>query len=345
MNRVAQLCCVIAAIAGIAACDESFRAQAPQAFEAPALDASQGAAGDPAPEPVLEMSADFEEAAPLEELMAREPVALGVELPEDLPKELLIPKKIVGNDNRKVVTNTRVKPYSTIASLVVTFPADPSRVGLCTGSMIAADAVLTAAHCVYDAKQGGWASSMRVIPGAYPNTAGKTQAPFGSASALRAFAAADYRATTKFWEKEPHDYAVVRVGAGLKGAYGKRAYGSMSAPKLSRPITLAGYHVDKCAGTAACVPGRSSFIMHKSSDKIRELLPSAAKGPTLFNHYADSMAGASGSPLVSDGELANTIFAVHVAGFRNDSAATWNMGVFLTPTAINNIKSWAGRAL
>ena len=71
--------------------------------------------------------------------------------------------------------------------------------------------------------------------------------------------------------------------------------------------------------------------MHQSKDTIRELLPVDAKSFTLFNHYADSNGGASGSPLVSDGAFADTIFAVHIAGFRDINANSWNMGVLLTP--------------
>lgn len=342
MNRVASSCCILAALAGLVACSSEPLQPDPAFDTVPAAPvATEGAAGNPAPTPELEMSAALEDAEPVEALMAQGPAALGVELPPDLE----ISKKIVGADNRARVANTKVSPYATVATLIVTFPRDPSRPGMCTGSMIAADAVLTAAHCVYDAKLGGWARSMRVIPGAYPNSAGKTQQPFGSASALRAFAPSAYRATTSFWQREPYDYAVVRVGAGFGKAPLTRAFGALSSPKVGRPITLVGYHVDKCAGSAACVPGSSSFIMHKSTDTIRELLPAGAVRSTLFNHYADSMAGASGSPIVADGSFANTIFAVHVAGFRNDATGTWNMGVLLTADAVTNIKSWAGRKL
>jgi len=302
---------------------------------------AEGAAGNPAPEPGEDVaSADFEEAESLEDLMAQAPIPLGVELPE----ELVIEKKIVGTDDRKRVTNTRVRPYSTIATLIVQFP-DGSRPGLCTGSLIASDALLTAGHCVYSVKHGGWARSMRVIPGAFPNTAGVTQAPFGSASALRGFVPTAYRDETTFWAREPHDYGVVRIGAGLHGSPGVRAFGVLSSPRVGRAVTLAGYHGDKCAGAVRCVPSSSSFIMHQSNDKIRELLPAGAKSFTLFNHYADSNGGASGSPLVADGAFADAIFAVHIAGFRDINANSWNMGVLLTPTIVTNIKSWAGRAL
>jgi putative chitinase len=285
----------------------------------------------------LDESPALEEAPPLDELMALEPQGLGVELPDDL----LIEKKIVGADGRWPVAKTTVKPYSTIATLIISFPKAATP-GMCTGSMIAADAVLTAAHCVYNASKGGWASSMRVIPAAYAGADGKTVRPYGSASALRAFAPPEYRNASDFWGREPYDYAVVRVGKGITGLPGVRAYASMAAPTVGMPVTLVGYHGDKCAGATKCQAALSSYIMHISSDTIREVLE-ADPAPRVFNHYADSKPGASGSPLVSNGAFANTIFAVHVAGLRDMDGATWNMGVLLTPAAVANIKSWVER--
>jgi V8-like Glu-specific endopeptidase len=118
----------------------------------------------------------------------------------------------------------------------------------------------------------------------------------------------------------------------------------MTMPAAAMPVTLAGYHGDKCAGSARCEAAISSYVMHESSDSIRQVLE-ADPAPRVFNHYADSKPGASGSPLVSSGAFANTIFAVHVAGLRDESGATWNMGVLLTPTAVSSIKNWVARKL
>ena len=75
-----------------------------------------GAAGNPALEfGEAEATADFDEAEPLEQLMARDPMALGVEL----PAELVIEKKIVGGDQRVRVPDTRVRPHSTIATRAI----------------------------------------------------------------------------------------------------------------------------------------------------------------------------------------------------------------------------------
>jgi V8-like Glu-specific endopeptidase len=208
---------------------------------------------------------------------------------------------------------------------------------------LASDALLTAAHCVYNVKFGGWARTMRVVPG--PSLAGVTQQPFGSASAKRGFVPEAYRAAKTFWAREPYDYAVVRVGAGLVGAPGVRAFAALPSPMLGRAIRLTGYHGDKCAGNVRCTPGSSSYVMQQSKHEIRELLPTDAARYTLFNHFADSNGGASGSPIISDGDYANTIFAVHVAGFQDINAASWNMGVLLTPTSVTHIKSWIRQTL
>lgn len=342
MNRIHPAWFVIAALVAFTGCSETWQERTPSNAGA-AVDraSSAGAAGDPAPLAApseLDASPALSAAPSVDELMALGPEPLGVEL----PAELIVEKKVVGADNREPVAKTTVKPYSTIATLLITFPKS-AKPGLCTGSLIAADAVLTAAHCVYNAEKGGWATSMRVVPGAYPDASGKTQRPFGSAGALRSFAPAEYRSASDFWDREPHDYAVVRIGKGIVGA-STRAYAAMAAPAVGTPVKLVGYHGDKCAGTARCSPATSSFMMQVSSDSIREMLE-AGPAPRFFNHYADSNGGASGSPLVSSGGFANTIFAVHVAGLRDESGNTWNMGVLLTPEAVSNIKAWGGRML
>lgn len=339
MKRLCSLC-AIAVLLAVAGCAEmpDDHSQATNETTIGANRSKTGTAGDPAPLPAeVEESPLMREAPPADELLALEPEALGVELPPDI----VIEKKVVGADDRQPVAQTTIKPYSAIATLLITFPK-AAKPGLCTGSLVAADAVLTAAHCVYNQAKGGWATSMRVIPGAYPDANDRTVRPFGSASALRSFTPAEYRSETTFWGREPHDYAVVRIGKGILGA-SMRGYASMARPTVGMPVKLVGYHGDKCAGDARCLPVTSSFIMQVSTDSIRQVLE-ANPEPRIFNHYADSNGGASGSPLVSSGAFSNVIFAVHVAGIRTESGATWNMGVLLTPQAVSNIESWVRRA-
>jgi V8-like Glu-specific endopeptidase len=60
-------------------------------------------------------------------------------------------------------------PYSAVAELQVTFPDHKSYVG--SGAMIDSFHVLTAAHMLYSASDGGWATSIKVTPDMYYNNA------------------------------------------------------------------------------------------------------------------------------------------------------------------------------
>jgi glutamyl endopeptidase len=275
----------------------------------------------------------LDEAPPTDVLMARGVEPLRVDIPADISRSIVVEKKVIGADNRKPIADTKVKPYSTIATLLISFPGTKAT-GLCTGSMIGADAVLTAGHCVYNAKYGGFASNIRVIPGTYPNASGKPAEPFGSTSGRKLYVPSAYRSATSFWQREPHDYAVVRIHAALGTKTGVRTVTTMATPKVGRFVRLTGYHGDLCKAPP-CTPTGDAFIMHTSTDQIRQLFTG------VFNHYADSFGGSSGAPLTSDGVDAGKIFAVHVAGLANPSTgAEWNMGVLITKTAYTNIQTW-----
>lgn len=73
-------------------------------------------------------------------------------------------RAIVGDkDEREIVPNTNVFPYSTICFLESTFP--DGTIVRSTGFLIYKDLVLTAGHCVYYSEYGGQATSIKVVPG------------------------------------------------------------------------------------------------------------------------------------------------------------------------------------
>ena len=78
-------------------------------------------------------------------------------------------------DEREIVANTRVFPYSAICYLETTFP--DGTVMRSTGFMIYKDLVLTSAHSVYFHIYGGGAKSVKVVPAKN----GKTDEPWGHA--------------------------------------------------------------------------------------------------------------------------------------------------------------------
>jgi glutamyl endopeptidase len=85
------------------------------------------------------------------------------------------PNTLVG-PNYIPITDTTIYPWSTQTKLYVTYSNGNRKE--CSGTLIAAKYVLTAAHCVYSKSNGGSATTIEAIPGG-------TNKPFGSAYGTR----------------------------------------------------------------------------------------------------------------------------------------------------------------
>ena len=70
--------------------------------------------------------------------------------------------KVIGSDDRVRITPTTSYPWSTIVKLHITWN-NYSTIG--TGVLINKNHVLTAGHCVYSHTHGGWANSIKIVPG------------------------------------------------------------------------------------------------------------------------------------------------------------------------------------
>ncbi|MBL8951851.1 MAG: trypsin-like serine protease [Myxococcaceae bacterium] len=64
---------------------------------------------------------------------------------------------------RTNVSNTAAYPARAVVKLYSTYPN--GQTFSCSGSFIGTRFVLTAAHCIFNSGRGGWASTVRVIPG------------------------------------------------------------------------------------------------------------------------------------------------------------------------------------
>lgn len=94
-------------------------------------------------------------------------------IPEGLEVEE-IDTKIIGKDNRTKITKTTTFPNSAICYMEMKFP-NSNDIYVGTAWMYGKRVAVTAGHCVYDAKYGGWAEWVKIYPGRNGSSS-----PFGS---------------------------------------------------------------------------------------------------------------------------------------------------------------------
>lgn len=214
------------------------------------------------------------------------------------------PQAILGTDSRVRIPGTTGWPYRTIVFIRAYFPKLARGLYVQgTGTLIAADTVVTAAHVIYDARYGGYASRVEAVPAYSRGTS-----PYGTARASRLFTAPGYTA---------HPSSSTDVGAfKLSSPIGKKT-GWMSLGRgaaVGQRLTLSGYSADK-NGALATMAG-----------------PVAKVSGSVGLYGMDSAAGASGSPVY---DSSNHIRIVHSFG-----SASYNGGAIMTPERSNMIMGW-----
>jgi len=260
--------------------------------------------------------------------------------PQDVPDEVMtelreqiIDKAIVGADNRAIVRNSRVTPFKAVVQVLAQWKKGEAGIP-CTGTMVAGDAVLTAAHCLYNSTRtaNGFPYSVSVVPGLYPKSplpASGVQynTPFGVGYAKKLFVPDRFKSTDQdAWSRIPFDYAVIRLKAAIPNA-GTRSFGVLE-DLLSAPAVLDGYHEDK----------QDCLQMYESKDRVRKVLADGS-----FNHFTDLKPGASGGGIVGSGAWSNTIFGVQSSHI--DEGNRYNIASTITESKYRSIKSWVTRVL
>jgi glutamyl endopeptidase len=172
---------------------------------------------------------------------------------------------------------------------------------------------------VYDAFEGGWATSITAYPGRNGHVV-----PFGSATATTLFAVSQWTD-----DADPEfDYGAIRISSPLGDAAGWLGYGVKhdDAALLGARVRIFGYPSDKPLGTMWGMAKRLKGVeKHK-----------------LF-YKADTFGGQSGSPIF--GKLSNACrpcaFGVHAYGVGLEPFATSNSGTRVDATVFASLAFWA----
>lgn len=210
---------------------------------------------------------------------------------------------IFGKDDRVKVTNTTTYPYNVVCSLEMTFPNGKVFIG--SGAFISYQTVLTAGHCVYDKANGGWARSIKVMPG---RNGSSLPYGYGYATGLNSVTG---------WTKNgdrAYDYGTINMGSKTLGnKVGYLGYAVRSDSTLTQTTyNTAGFPGDKGGTTMWYTNGKISSVSRSN-----------------LYYYFDIKGGQSGSAIWdSNRYVVGIVSAEYTDGSGPNIATRINQDVF-----------------
>lgn len=235
-----------------------------------------------------------------------------------VPPGELTGQRVVGTDERQRVGNTTAAPFKAICKLEMAFPKGSF---VATAEFVHPRVLLTNSHCVYQSAQGGWAKSIKVIPGLNGNG---TTPPFGSQYAATYYCPSEWvngkennRDFDMAWIILPDRTLFNRVGM----TFGYQT--TDDATLRSSKLNLSGYHGDKNGQQWTQYAGGNQTVY-----------------ASQFIHYLDTTGGSSGSPMYlyyTNGQT--RIVGVNCAESTGSSA--YNVGTRMTSRYFNSTQNYS----
>jgi V8-like Glu-specific endopeptidase len=229
-----------------------------------------------------------------------------------------IQETIYGGDGRILVESQDTYPWNTICKLYISASDGTNWVG--SGAIIDDFHVLTAGHCAFLHDNGGWASSIEIVPAM--DTSDTPSDPYGHAWVT-------YMRSYSGWtvsESYHHDWAVLTLDRNIgtfTGWMGRMTAGSDDSI-YDQVANIAGYPTDLSSGNR----------MYRSAE--------SGSGATEYNHYyeLDTWEGMSGSPVWRLTGGNRYILTVHAYG--GGSPTSPNYGTRLNYDKFDRILTWLG---
>ncbi|MBA4067334.1 MAG: hypothetical protein C0501_27220 [Isosphaera sp.] len=220
------------------------------------------------------------------------------------------PELVFADDDRQRVPATRDFPWRCLCSLSITAANGTRWVG--TGWLAGPRTVVTAGHCVFLHRQGGWARRVEVSPGR-----NGTDAPFGPVTSD------DLHSVTGWTEDENPalDYGAVVLPAPLD--LGWLAYGVYPDADLQGlRVNVFGYPADKPPGE-----------LWGTSRLLQQVLPERL----VYN--LSTFGGQSGAPVFEKSGNDRVVVGIH-----NYGDVSGNIATRITDAVYDDIEAWKPKA-
>jgi len=218
---------------------------------------------------------------------------------------------VIGNDDRVRITPTTSFPWSAIVKLHITWKEYYT---FATGVLIDKKHVLTAGHCVYSNIHGGWADTIKVVPGE-----DNGNEPYGHALVVKIRCYDDWIQNASY----DHDFAILTLDRdiGLQTGWMDIYSGETSDSVYRGDLNIAGYPYD-------LDNGQNMYWCYKNG-----------RIATENNHwyYLDTEGGMSGSPVWFDNGTVPFILSVHTCG---DDGSGSNHGTTINQNKLYTINNW-----
>lgn len=209
------------------------------------------------------------------------------------PDNAVVPRKILGEDNRIKVTDTTQFPYSAICYMEVQFEKGDPICG--TAFMISKNIALTAGHMLYNHELGGWAKKYKITPA--KDGYGIWNNPYGTDADLTITASAK-------WVDEgvpSYDWGIIETGSNIGEKTGWLGIGWSSDSFVGTSVTISGYP-----------HSTDPFYQYYMTGTI-----TASTSLLLYSDNIDTTEGQSGSPIFTNDYTACGIYAT---GYSTDSS-------------------------
>ena len=221
---------------------------------------------------------------------------------------------VLGTDDRRIETQTRLLPWRLICSLEIATPKGQFRG---TGWLAGPRLVVTAGHCVYRQQEfGGWATRVRVVPGR--SWEGQ---PFGDIVSSSLSCAPGWLQAGRREE----DIGCIHLAEPVGETLGWFGFGAPDPAGL--------------AGTAIVATGYPEYAGSYDNLLVGHGTVQAATAAQIF-YDADTTDGQSGGPVWVETGAGPQVIAVHTYEPSPGIGAGFNAATLLTAGTLGLIADW-----